>query len=53
MKQSLSAMSAGACSASVVKKSCISQKGCGTTNGPVSDPAMSHTVTPAKVPMGT
>lgn len=53
MKQSLSAMSAGACSASVVKKSCISQKGYGTTNGPVSEQATFRTVTPAKVPMGT
>lgn len=35
MKQSLSAMSAEAYSASVVKKSCISQKGCGIMNGPV------------------
>lgn len=53
MKQSLSVMSAGAYSASVVKRSCTSLKGYGTMNGPVYDLAMSRTVTPAKVPMGT
>lgn len=35
MKQSLSVTSAGAYSASAVKKSYISRKGYGTTNGPV------------------